>query len=164
LLQGLVEIVAGGDEVWSQLESALVVGYSFVQPALMKSHQSQVVMSVGTCRLCLNEPLKAFGRLVELALLGENDSKPIIGDRVPGPQLDNLAIAGFAFGKLVLGLADGTQQTPGIGMPGVLLDNLPIKLLGLSVIACLMVVPGKSKNFRDRGHGICRQPGVMYLQ
>ena len=60
------------------------------------------------------------------------------------------AILGVRYSTLRL--AHSTQKAPGIGMLGIGLQDLPVKLLSLRQASCLMAFPSLTKDFGNRGH------------
>src|SRR4051794_22377343 len=123
----------------------------------MDAHQPEIIAHICIGRVDAKQVLKAIGGYFKLSLLGQNNSQAIARAGMAWQQLNRLAIAAFRFREFTLSLANRTQETPGIGMTRLNLEDLLVKLFRLRIAARLMLLPSLIENIRGACHINCSQ-------
>src|SRR5579862_7230064 len=109
-------------------------------------------MSLRIIRLASQSLLKADMGLSKPVLLGQERSQAVVSAAVVGGKLHRASITRFCFRDIALGLAYSPQKAPSVRMARTKLQKLAVKLLRLSEVASLVVLPSQRKQFRSGSH------------
>src|SRR5207237_6931712 len=111
---GFVEIVLRGRKIGSNRQRPAKADDGVIVPALLFTHQTQIVVGVGVLGIPSDELVETDGSLVKPAALGQQNTQTILSTGMTGQYLHGTSKAVLRVAQFALGLARRPQEAPRI--------------------------------------------------